>query len=295
MAFCAPGVTWLAGTLAGMGLSAAFAAVTASVAWVIFCSAAGMAVFFAAADSSALVSRVASSRSAAARACSALAQPGAAGLALGVGDQVVIVLGAGVVIGQPVDAVVGLKVFEQVLDPPAAAQPGQQCRRGRGGVAGEDLQHRIAVFEQGDLPGLAVVLDGHGLIGQVQHLGGPAVAAGGAEPARRGGHGGERGAPPGDPVGVLAADGAERQRVGAAAVEPEQDLRVLAEHLAQLGQHAGQGGGKPGRLAAGEAHRPALIVGDHGAGAAGLGVAALGVPALGYRLGALVGVAGRSE
>ena len=285
MAFCAPGVTWLAGSLAGMGLSAAFAAVTASVAWVILFSAAGMAVFFAAADSSGLVSRVASSRSAAARA----AWPGAAGrggLALGVGDQVVIVFGAGVVIGQPVDAVVGFKVFEQVLDPPAAAQPGQQRRRGRGGVAGEDLQHRVAVFEQGDLPGLAVVLDGHGLIGQVQHLGGPAVAAGGPEPARRGGHGGERGAPPGDPVGVLLADGAEGDRVGAAPVEPEHDLRVLAEHLAQLGQDAGQGGGKPGRLAAGEGHRPAPVVGDHGVGAAGLGVAALGVPALRDGLGA---------
>jgi hypothetical protein len=72
MAFSAPGVTWLAGSLAGMCLSAAFAAVTASLAWVILFSAAGMAVFFAAAESSGVVSRVASSRSAAARACPAL-------------------------------------------------------------------------------------------------------------------------------------------------------------------------------------------------------------------------------
>ena len=61
------------------------------------------------------------------------------------------------------------------------------------------------------------------------------------------------------------------------------------EDVLQLGQGGGQGGGKPGRLAVGEAHRPAPVVGDDGAGAAGLGVAALGVPALGYRLGALVG------
>ena len=53
-----------------------------------------------------------------------LAQPGAAGRALGVGDQVAVVFGAGVVVAQPVDAVVGFQVFEQVLDPPPAAQPG---------------------------------------------------------------------------------------------------------------------------------------------------------------------------
>ena len=71
MAFCAPGVTWLAGSLAGMCLSAAFAAATASLAWVILFSAAGMALFLAAADSSGAVSRAASSRSAAASAASA--------------------------------------------------------------------------------------------------------------------------------------------------------------------------------------------------------------------------------
>src|SRR6266567_4362951 len=60
------------------------------------------------------------------------AQPGAGGLALGVGDQVVVVFGAGVVVAQPVDAVVVFQVLEQVLDPPPAAQPGQQRRGGRG-------------------------------------------------------------------------------------------------------------------------------------------------------------------
>ena len=77
----------------------------------------------------------------------------------------------------------------------------------------------------------------------------------------------ERAAPPGDPVCVLGADGAECHRVGAAAVQAEQ-RRVRAGHLAQLGQYARHGGGEPGRLAAGKAHR-----------AAGLGAPALGVPA----------------
>ena len=231
MAFCAPGVTWLAGSLAGMGLSAALAAVTASVAVVILFSAAGMAVFFAAADSSGAVSRAASSRSAAASAASASRSRVRAALRPGVGDQVVVIFGAGVVVAQPVDAVVGLQVLEQVLDPPPAAQPGQQRRRRGTGVAGEDLQHRGAVLGQGDLPGLAVVLDLHGLIGQPEHPGGPAVAAGGPEPARRGRCGGERGTSPGDPVGAGVADGAEHLRVGAAAVEAEHDLRLRAEDL----------------------------------------------------------------
>ncbi len=71
MAFCAPGVTWLAGSLAGMGLSAAFAAVTASLALVIFFSAGGMALFLAAAERSGAEITPASARSAAARAASA--------------------------------------------------------------------------------------------------------------------------------------------------------------------------------------------------------------------------------
>ena len=46
MAFCAPGVTWLAGSLAGIFLSAAATAATAFLAVVIFLSAAGMALFW---------------------------------------------------------------------------------------------------------------------------------------------------------------------------------------------------------------------------------------------------------
>ena len=71
MAFWAPGVTWLAGSLAGIPLSAVLAAVTVFLAVVILFSAAGMALFLAAAESSGLVSRVASSCPAAARAASA--------------------------------------------------------------------------------------------------------------------------------------------------------------------------------------------------------------------------------
>ncbi|MGO9295610.1 MAG: hypothetical protein ACLP52_17340 [Streptosporangiaceae bacterium] len=57
----------------------------------------------------------------------------------------------------------------------------------------------------------------------------------------------------------------------------------------QLGQDGRQGGGQARGLAVSEAHRPAVVVGDHSAGAAGLGVAAPGAPALGHGLGALAG------
>src|SRR5712691_13179357 len=72
IAFCAPGATWFAGSLAGIPLSAAVAAVTASLALVIFFSAGGRALFFSAADRSGEEITPASSRSAAARAASAL-------------------------------------------------------------------------------------------------------------------------------------------------------------------------------------------------------------------------------
>jgi len=70
--------------------------------------------------------------------------------------------------------VVGGQVLERVLDPPAAAQPGQQRRRGRGEIAGEDLQHRGVVFEQGELPRRAVAVDLDHVVGQGDRLAGSA-------------------------------------------------------------------------------------------------------------------------
>jgi len=102
-------------------------------------------------------------------------QPGARGGTGGAGHQVLVVLQVRLVAAEPVDAV-EVEVLEQVLDPPPAAQPGQQ-RRGRGGgVAGEHLQSRGAVLEQGDLPAPPVVLERDRFIGEIQNLGGPAVA-----------------------------------------------------------------------------------------------------------------------
>ena len=71
-------------------MSAAFAAVTACLAVVIFFSAAGMALFLAAAGSSGLVGKVQLPLGGGERRLG-LAQPGAGGLALGVGDQAGII------------------------------------------------------------------------------------------------------------------------------------------------------------------------------------------------------------
>src|SRR5664280_2205635 len=105
----------------------------------------------------------------------------------------------------------------------------------------------------------------------------------------RGGDLGEPAAPVGQPVHAGVAAGAERDRVGPAAVEAEQDRRVRAGDLAQLSEHPGHRGGKSRRLAGGEADRAGARVGDQRPGRAGLGVPALGVPPLGHRLRAGVG------
>src|SRR5260370_9740767 len=83
MDLCAAGVSWLAGSLAGIFLSAAFAAVTACLALVIFFSAAGMALFFAAAERSGAEITPASARPVAVRAASALASRARAALRSG--------------------------------------------------------------------------------------------------------------------------------------------------------------------------------------------------------------------
>jgi hypothetical protein len=135
MAFCAPGVTWLAGSsLAGMGLSADFAAVTASLAFGDLLLGGRDGLVLGGGGKVGGGDHAGKRPLGGGQGCLGLAQPGAGGLALGVGDQVVVVFGVGVVVAQPVDAVVGLQVLEQVLDPPPAAQPpaapppGHRCR-----------------------------------------------------------------------------------------------------------------------------------------------------------------------
>ena len=76
------------------------------------------------------------------------------------------------------------------------------------------------------------------------------------------------------------AAGSERARVGPATVEAQQDGHVGAEHLAQPGEHAGQGAHQPGRFPRAEHHRPAAGVDQQRVVPAGLGVATFGVPPL---------------
>ena len=87
----------------------------------------------------------------------------------------------------------------------------------------------------------------------------------------------------------MVAAGGEHAGVGAAPVEPEHDLGVLAGDASELGQGGGQAHAQPGRLAGGEADRPAGRVGDHGVDPARLGVPTFGVPALTHRQRAGVG------
>lgn len=74
----------------------------------------------------------------------------------------------------------------------------QQRRAGGGGVGGEELQHRRAVLEQGELAGGAATGELDGLIGR-RHADPPSFAHG-QRPPRRGGPVDQRGAPVGDPV-----------------------------------------------------------------------------------------------
>ena len=77
----------------------------------------------------------------------------------GVADQLGVRLDAGQVVADLVYAVVLAGVLEEVLLPPPGLQPGQDVRRAGTEVRGQDLQGDPAVLEQGDLPGLAVVLE----------------------------------------------------------------------------------------------------------------------------------------
>ena len=104
-------------------------------------------------------------------------------------------------------------------------------------VGGQDLQGDVTALEQGDLPGVAVVLELHRLLGPGD-LAGPAAVGDRCDDRQRRGDG-ERGAPVGDPVHLLAAAVREDLRVGAAAVEPEHDLRAGPGGFLQLGQRCG--------------------------------------------------------
>ena len=143
-------------------------------------------------------------------------------------------------------------------------------------VGGQDLQGDPAVLEQGDLPGLPVVLDLHGLLGPGDLPGPAAVGDGGDD--RQHDRDGQRCPPVGDPVHVLGAAVGEDLRVGAAAVEAEHDLRAGPGGPLQLSQRFGQREAEPGRFPGHEAHRPPVMGGDMGIGAAPLGAAPLVVP-----------------
>src|SRR6266496_1638312 len=105
-----------------------------------------------------------------------VADPGVRGLACRVGGDLGVDGDLGCVVADLVDAVVLAGVLDQVLFPPPGLQPVQDVRRAGPGVGGEDLQHDLAVLEQGELPGFAVVLELRFLLGPGD---GPGFAAGG--------------------------------------------------------------------------------------------------------------------
>src|ERR1039457_5501268 len=120
--------------------------------------------------------------------CLGRADGGGGSLARRVAGHLGVGLDGGDVVADGVDAVVGGGVLEEVLLPPPGLQPGQD-RRGAGTeVGGEDLQGDVAVLEQGDLAGVAVVLELDGLLGPGD-LAGPG-ARGGGGPGRQCGRGG---------------------------------------------------------------------------------------------------------
>ena len=205
----------------------------------------------------------------------------------GVADQLGVRLDAGQVVADLVYAVVLAGVPEEVLLPPPGLQPGQDVRRAGAEVRGQDLQGDPAVLEQGDLPGLAVVLELHRLLGPGDLPGPAGVGDGGDDGQRRGD--GERGAPVGDPVHLLVAAVREDLRVGAAAVEADHDRRARAGGLLQFRQRFGQRDAEPGGLPGDETHRPPVVRGDVGVRAALLRPAALVVPAFRDRLGPGIG------
>ena len=136
----------------------------------------GMRSFLAAGVRSGSASRAARSRSAAARVFLRVADGGVRLLAGRVADRLGVLLDGGEVVADLVYPVVLAGVLEEVLFPPPGLQPGQDLRRARLGVRGQDLQRDPAVLEQGDLPGVAVVLELHRLLGP-RDLPGPAAVA----------------------------------------------------------------------------------------------------------------------
>src|SRR5664280_962623 len=168
--------------------------------------------------------------------------------------------------------------------PAASPCPGPAGTRGsRAGAAGP-AGTRSALDAWGAGPyqrPAADALDKPAPIGNQLH---PAAGPHGLRPPGRGGDLGEPAAPVGQPLHAGVAAGADLDRVGPAAVEAEQDRRVRAGDLAQLSEHPGHHGGKPRRLAGGEADRAGARGGDQRVGPAGLGGPALGVPPLGHRL-----------
>ena len=127
--------------------------------------AAGIALFFAAAVMSGSVSSPARARWAAAISSPGVADRGVGGLAGRVIDDLGVRFDGGDVVADLVYPVVLGRVLEEVLLPPPGLQPGQDVRRARIEVGGEDLEYDPAVLEQGELPGFAVVLDLDFLLG----------------------------------------------------------------------------------------------------------------------------------
>src|SRR6266852_5722120 len=195
---------------------------------------------------------------------------GAGGVPGGLAGRVIDHFGAGLdgggVVADLVDAVVLGCVFEEVLLAPPGFQPGQDVGGAGAGVGGQDLQGDLAVLEQGDLAGVAVVLDLDGFLGPGD-LPGPAAGGDGGDDGQvlRDGEGRAAVA---DPADLLVAAVPEDLGEGAAAVEPEHDLRAGPGGPLQLGQGRRQGGGQAGWLAGDEAHGTAVVRGDVGGGAA---------------------------
>ena len=155
----------LAGSFAGtLSRAAAAASSFLRAALIFFCAAGISLVFLAAGAMAGSASSTARSRSAAASAFSASRTAAFACLRAGLSDDLGVCLDAGEVVADLVDPVVLAGVLEEVLLPPPRLQPGQDLRRARIGVRGEDLQRHLAVLEEGDLPGLAVILDLDGLL-----------------------------------------------------------------------------------------------------------------------------------
>ena len=92
----------------------------------------------------------------------------------------------------------------------------------------------MPALEQGELPGVAVVLDLHGLLSPGDFPAPPAGRDRGDD--REHGRDGQRRPPVADPVHVLVAAVPEHLRIRAAAVEPHHDRRARRRGLPQLRQ-----------------------------------------------------------